>query len=736
MSNFFRKTSVKIVAAILCIIFLTFAVLSGTMVLRMLSAGAYFGEADLFETFAKDTMAVDASSIMMDYFDPQAPSQPWKSYYDGGIYTGENSNYRYNITDDKTGYSVLSTIKGGEPIRLKTTHTYSFDLETPIAQSDDYVLSDTMFRIGSTLYGYDKGDNCFYPVYEGDNTSMATGVTELPSLVYDAGFSYISGGGNYVYTEGGSYELQLNNHFTYDGYGFSYTEETVEYSITTKYYTITSYLLNDLSARDNYRVMNDICSFLTLHRTDLAVLLAVSLVLGLALLVVLCLNAGLVPNQEEPRLSFLFRVPTDLAFFCTAVVFCCGVACCGELYYNGMFGRWINIVALSVCSLLLPISLVYGLMMLSARGRAHRILSGSFIGWCWRKLRGAIHLCKALTAKALCYLPMLWKVAVCYLVICFIEFIFLMTFSYGIDGTLVFFWFVEKLILGALVGYVTLCFRRLKKGAEAIAAGDYTTRVEEEHLVLDFKDTANTLNHIQGGMNAAVESRMKSERLKTELITNVSHDIKTPLTSIISYVDLLKKEPAGSSAAGEYLEVLDRQSARLKKLVEDLVEASKASTGNITVHAETMDLGVILGQALGEYNERLLNADLTPVLKLPETPVTVSADGRLLWRIFDNLLGNAVKYAMPGTRIYVTLTADTHAIVTFRNVSREALDISADELMERFVRGDASRHTEGSGLGLSIAKSLAESMGGQFLLNVDGDLFKAAVIFPVIPSQN
>ena len=243
-----------------------------------------------------------------------------------------------------------------------------------------------------------------------------------------------------------------------------------------------------------------------------------------------------------------------------------------------------------------------------------------------------------------------------------------------------------------------MSFLRLKSGAKRISAGDYNTKVSTEHLVLEFKSTAETLNHIQDGINTAVESRMRSERLKTELITNVSHDLKTPLTSIVSYVDLLKQEPAGSPAAAEYLQVLDRQSARLKKLIEDLVEASKASTGNITVHAEPLDFSMMLGQALGEYSERLEKAGLTPVAKLPETPVMISADGRLLWRILDNLLGNAVKYAMPGTRLYVTLTADTHAIVTFRNISREPLDVTPEELLERFVRGDSSRHTKAVGL--------------------------------------
>lgn len=323
---------------------------------------------------------------------------------------------------------------------------------------------------------------------------------------------------------------------------------------------------------------------------------------------------------------------------------------------------------------------------------------------------------------------------ICYGALCLLELIGLGMFFWG-DGVLYFLWFVEKILVGGLVAYVAVSFLRLKIGAENIAAGDYDTQVDTKHLVLDFKDAAETINHIQDGMNVAVESRMKSEHLKTELITNVSHDLKTPLTSIVSYVDLLKQEPAGSQAAGEYLEVLDRQSARLKKLVEDLVEASKASTGNINVQREPLDFQMLLGQAMGEYAERLQNAGLVPVLKLPEEPVMISADGRYLWRILDNLLNNTVKYAMPGTRFYVTLTADTHAIATFRNISKDELDVSPDELLERFVRGDSSRHTEGSGLGLSIAKSLTESMGGEFVLAVDGDLFKAAVIFPVLSQK-
>ena len=291
-------------------------------------------------------------------------------------------------------------------------------------------------------------------------------------------------------------------------------------------------------------------------------------------------------------------------------------------------------------------------------------------------------------------------------------------------------WRFVKVVEFACIFWGVLQMKRLAEGGERLAEGDMEHPVDTTHMYRDLKEHGEHLNSIQTGMAKAVAESVKSERFKTELITNVSHDIKTPLTSIINYVDLLEKEELSNETAEGYLEVLERQSNRLKKLIEDLIEASKASTGNLAVHLEKLEAGVSVVQIVGEFEDKLNAADLTLLIQKPETPVYVMADGRHFWRVIDNLMNNICKYAQPGTRVYVDLRENGGQVeLIFRNTSRYPLNISSEELMERFVRGDESRNTEGSGLGISIAKSLMELMGGSFMLYVDGDLFKVVLGF-------
>ena len=328
--------------------------------------------------------------------------------------------------------------------------------------------------------------------------------------------------------------------------------------------------------------------------------------------------------------------------------------------------------------------------------------------------------------------PLVWKTAVCLSVLFVIDVVFILFLRRDPDMLLAWLAFSRIAVLGGGV-FLALKLRTLQMGARALAQGDLNYRTETDGLFLDLKEHAENLNNISLGLSNAVEQRLKSERMKTELITNVSHDIKTPLTSIINYVGLIASETCDNPKHAEYTEVLCRQSERLKKLIEDLVEASKASTGNLDVSLVPCDASVFITQVAGEYDEKLKTADLTLIVRQPEEPIRILADGRRMWRIFDNLMNNICKYSMPGTRVYLSLEQkEREAVFTFRNTSRDILAVSEEELMERFVRGDSSRNTEGNGLGLSIAKSMAQLQNGSLSLEIDGDLFKIILRFPAV----
>lgn len=343
----------------------------------------------------------------------------------------------------------------------------------------------------------------------------------------------------------------------------------------------------------------------------------------------------------------------------------------------------------------------------------------------FRRIKRQLH---EIRLALLASLSMTVKVTAVFLVVFLIEAFLLL--CAGADGGIIMVYLLWKVVEYGVLLKIVVQFRQIFDGGERIAKGDYSHPIHTEKMMYELRTHAENLNNVQTGVAAAVEEKMKSERFRTELITNVSHDIKTPLTSIINYVDLIKKEPIESETMQEYIEVLDRQSNRLKKLIEDLMEASKASTGNLPVNPEVCDATVVLTQIVGEFSERAEKNQLEMVVECPQPPVEIYVDGRHLWRIIDNLMGNICKYAQPGTRVYITLeTFHGMVIMTFRNISKDRLRIDGGELFGRFVRGDSSRNTEGNGLGLSIAKSLTELMHGNLAVQIDGDLFKVILSF-------
>ena len=321
------------------------------------------------------------------------------------------------------------------------------------------------------------------------------------------------------------------------------------------------------------------------------------------------------------------------------------------------------------------------------------------------------------------------KITVAFLIFLFIKYVlFVLLLSNG----RLFFTFSLLADLAILILVLKKACRRdaLIHGLQAISSGNLQYKIPLNGLSGEDKAMAEYINNIGSGLDAAVENSVKNERMKTELITNVSHDLKTPLTSIISYIDLLKRENFEDPKVCEYLDILEQKAARLKVLTEDVVEASKASTGNLTLDMADLNFTEMLHQVIGEFEERFQEHQLTMVVHLPKEASIIHADGQRLWRVLENVFGNVTKYAMEGTRVYAEVrNSENQVIFSLKNISAQPLNFAAEELTERFVRGDVARNTEGSGLGLSIAKSLTELQGGTFQLYLDGDLFKVTITF-------
>ena len=530
-------------------------------------------------------------------------------------------------------------------------------------------------------------------------------------------------GGTTVYAPTVRSTIETNN------YGFRYDLSRGQWirRVSSKEHHIVMWLDEELPIQDKYREAVLTVQALQGDRVLLLVSTIALAVIWLVLTVCLCVWSGWRKGYEGISPGWFHRIPGDLLLACYILLF----ALLGVLFSDNAYSIWTTN----------DIPLWGQLTIAGLFGGAAAILATSFLVTFCARCKGRVLLRNMIVVRILVgirrtiralvvSLPLIWKAALGSLVYMGISFLLWLTALNSGGFGWVLLWLLLSLLAAAYLCRWTLCWQRLREGTEAIIDGS-SEHMDTAGMPHDLKEHADELNNLGETISSAVEERMRSEHFKTELITNVSHDLKTPLTSIINYVDLLKKEDIDNPRALEYIEVLDRKGQRLKKLTEDLVEASKASTGNLSVTPERLDLVQLTDQALAEYQEKLESRRLSIVRTLPSQPVWVRADGRHLWRVADNLLSNCAKYSLEGTRVYVEV--EQHFDCTelrVKNISRDALNVDPNALMERFVRGDESRTTEGSGLGLSIARSLTELQGGTFHVGIDGDLFKATVRLP------
>jgi signal transduction histidine kinase len=690
MKKLIPKLWARITALVLLCVFAAAFAASCFGILFLLENDAYSGKTDTLRDTLLDQDYENDMETARNYAQTALGAQTNASKTDlstfESLFSRENSNFYFQVKDDKTGKLLFESPNQAD------AHLYS--------TSEHVNLPVESWKTTSTLTFSSTEE--FNTYVNSQNTQYSTAVGEVLSQAENG----------------------------------SVTASVTVYQFADTNVVLTGYLRSPLTVKDKYYTLNNMAEWLFRWRWNFIAIAAASFAVCLFLFIFLLCAAGHKEGVEGVHLSWFDRIPLDLYLLFLLLLCAAGLNAFPDFSY--LFSGTNTVYAAVVLSLACVLCVLLAMsvfMTFAARAKAGGwwkntvvykvlVLLGRFFRWLGRGIRYVFR-----------NLPLCWKGALVWCGLCLVELIFMAACS-GDTGRFAAWWLLGRIILTAAVVLTLIALRKLQKGGEALAKGDLRYQIDLRHLYGDLKAHGENLNSIAGGMQKAVDEQLRAERFKTELITNVSHDIKTPLTSIVNYVDLMKKEDLQPEKAKEYLAVLDRQSARLKKLTEDLVEASKASTGAMPVALGRTDLNVLLSQVAGEYDDRLRAAGLEPVLTLCPAMPAVLADGKLLWRVFDNLLGNICKYALPGTRVYLETRAESgKAVVSFKNVSKYALNISSSELMERFVRGDSSRSTEGSGLGLSIAQSLTQLQGGEFQLVIDGDLFKALVSFGALPPE-
>ena len=621
---------------------------------------------------------------------------------------------------------IVGTVEYADYIYLGTEEQFTDELFSQRLVGDGYsmVWKAALRSDEGPLYDPDEGNLIYIVKDEDGNTVLRSeSSSNVRQWQYELYYAVMTDGRSPE--EGGKIEVERLPGKTAPAY--------LEGWADVKVYTVSFSFANGFREPDVYKLINGAAHYAYKLRYVVYVIALAALLAAVLSFVALMFASGRRPDTEDVVPGPLNKVPFDLLVAAVAGF----AALAFYLAMEGpddLFG-----IAIACIAAVILLCLGTGLCMsLACRVKQGTFLKNNITAKLLMFISGCIGAAWGLAKKLFSYfreglrnMSVVWKTVLVFLGFTLFEMMLMPSIDDTEEKIMIF--ALERFLILPAVVITAVALKKLYSSGQALAAGDLSHYTDTKGMYWDIKRHGEDLNNIAKGMAIAVEDRLRSERMKTELITNVSHDIKTPLTSIINYATLIGEEHSDNDKIAEYSEVLVRQSERLKRLIEDLVEASKASTGNLEVEPVPCSASVFLDQASGEYSEKLEAADLTLVTKTPEKEMTIMADGRRMWRIFDNLMNNICKYAMPGTRVYLSLEEENgNAVFTFKNTSKDELNISAEELMERFTRGDSSRNTEGNGLGLSIAKSMAELQGGTLKLSIDGDLFKAILSFPVI----
>ena len=600
------------------------------------------------------------------------------------------------------------------------------------------VESNSEIFENKALQYYEAFENTYYSIDENSYVVKNDHSTET-LITPDGNFEYKPYDYKYNITDEGTIITEVEEHeFVANALN---QPEKEWYTTSIKDFKIYSTYSEELEEIENLYYLKTLIKDLKPYEKYMVYAIPVASSLLIIIFIYLIISIGHTKGEDKIDFNDLDNVPIEIVLLLGSLLIIGAIAIGISPLYNVEESNYIFVNSLLLTGYFISYILcaVMGVTILKrikAKNLIKDSLTGKFCIWCWKLCKKIINKIKSLIKRVITTIKELiknWPEAVK------VSILFLIYFSISIIaiGVLEFIGFILILIVTGFLLYGIVeeinSYKKIEKHLKEMYEGINQEKLDESKFTKNFKEVVKYINDISKGFEIAREEGIKSERLKTELITNVSHDIKTPLTSIINYVDLLKKENIENEKAKEYIEVLDNKSQRLKKLTEDLVEASKASSGNVKLSIEKINVVELLKQSIGEFEDKFKNKELEIISEYAEDEIYIHADNRYMYRIIENLFGNISKYAQEKSRVYIEVKRiEKRVKIDIKNMSKERLNISSEELMQRFVRGDKSRATEGSGLGLSISKSLTELQKGNFEIKIDGDLFKVELEFDIV----